>query len=234
MDLPSNELNTIRALSGFGVSASIVDKLEEAGEGAIGGIKLPGKIAVVPSSEIELAQADLTGTIAFNPKGLAAIIARFSDDKSACLAVSKIMEEELLHAVHQLCPSFAVSASLFAKAATCGDMAPIKAAASALSLYQRCSSPSAGQTQLSMAALATNPALMQQGFGELLRMAAQFHVTGIPTELAIRPWNKLQMDQLGQISRSKMASWHKELDAGNWGVRARNQYRLLCSILEVP
>jgi len=181
-------------------------------------------------SPVDLAHADHTGTIYFNPKHISkGLHERFKGDKAkAAKATNKIFEEELLHAVHQTCPGFTASAKLIGQAALEGDMKPLQTVATALSLYRRCQGD---HKKISPGTLLINPPLLMQGYGELLRMSAQYHLTGETTEMVIRPWSQTQQSQLSKIGRESVTRWHKQIESGDLGSRCRNQYRLLCQVL---
>lgn len=232
MDLDHGvSLEAMKALEELGVDDGLLQRIEGATKGKVGKTELLGKVGLEINQGVDLVHADSKGTIQLNPARLEELaVTRFGSIEAGAPTVSKILEEELLHSIHQMCPGYVPAARLFAEAATQGDTAPLQAAATAFSLYERCNSGKSGKT--SMAALATNPKLLEQGYGELLRMTAQYSCTGKTTEMMIKPWKAEQLDQLEKIGKAQIMAWHKEIESGNWGQRCRNQYRLMCAVLK--
>jgi len=221
----------LKELGNLGVSKAVVGKIDQAMEGNISGEALPQHITLRKNTTIDLAHADHEGCISFNPESISqGLRARFGENhEKTKLAANKIFEEELLHAVHQTCPGYTKAAKLFGDAALEGDIKPLQAVATALSLYRRCQG---GTGRIAAGDLLVNPELLEQGFGELLRMCAQYKMTGTTTEMTIKPWNARQQQDLQQISDNSISKWCQELETGTWGLRCRNQYRLLCKVLE--
>jgi hypothetical protein len=233
-EIPTKE-HDLGALQELGVSPQVLAKIAQGMQGSVGGEPLPKAITLREDRTIDLAHADHQGCISFNPQriqsGMAERFARFPEKHE--VAVSKIFEEELVHAVHQSCPGYRKAAKLFGDAALEGDLKPLQTVATALSLYRRCMG---GSGRVSAGDLLVNPDLLEQGFGELLRMCAQYQTTGVTTEMVVKPWNDrqqrdLQQRDLQQIADTSIASWCKELEQGSWGLRCRNQYHLLCRVL---
>lgn len=214
----------------LGVRKELVHVIQGASTGKIGVLDLPQPVTV-KVGKVDLAHTTQDGTIIINPPRMDKYMSeRFKGNKKkAGHAIHKVLEEELLHAVHQSCPGFTTSTKLIGQAALEGDMLPLQAVTTALSLYKRCQG---AQERLSAGTVLVNPQLLQQGFGEMLRMSAQFHVTGETTEMAIKPWTSDQQQQLEQIANNSISRWHNQLDSGRFGMRTRNQYRLLCQVLK--
>lgn len=222
---------TLKGLGDLGVNSQVLEKISKCLDGLIAGEKLPRPISLREDTSIDLAHADHHGCISFNPQRIKqGLRNKFGENQAGQkTAASKIFEEEMIHAVHQSCPGFAKAAKLFGEAALEGDMRPLQTAATALSLYRRCMG---GSGRVTAGDLLVNPGLLEQGFGELLRMCAQYKMTGSTTELVISPWTNQQKRDLQQISETSINNWCQELDKGSWGLRCRNQYRLLCRVLE--
>lgn len=223
--------HSLGELQEMGVSQQVLAKIAHAMQGTIKGEVLPKSVTLQKDSGIDLAHADQQGCISYNPQRIKkGMEERFSKSPAERqIAVSKIFEEELAHAVHQSCPGYSKAAKLFGEAALEGDLKPLQAAATALSLYRRCMG---GTGRMSAGDLLVNPSLLEQGFGELLRMCAQLQTSGVTTEMAIKPWNPQQQNDLKQIADNHIAGWCQELERGTWGLRCRNQYHLLCRVLD--